>query len=95
MKCPRCDSSDIGVLEKRNPKKGIIRRRRVCKACRFRFTTYEILKELYRVYHSKGKPGLKKRKKPLQERAKQEEKQKVPSKKTLEFMKKFDITKLR
>ena len=95
MNCPKCNSSDISVLEKRNPKKGIIRRRRMCKACRFRFTTYEILKELYRVYHSKGKLGLKKRKKPLQERAKQEEKQRVVSKKALEFIKKFGITKLR
>ncbi len=42
MRCPECKSSKIKVLEKRNAEgEDVIRRRRECGACDFRFTTYE------------------------------------------------------
>lgn len=42
MKCPKCNSEDTKVLEKRNaPDLESIRRRRECLSCNFRFTTYE------------------------------------------------------
>lgn len=40
MVCPQCQESDIGVLEKRDIEDGV-RRRRVCRICEHRFTTYE------------------------------------------------------
>lgn len=42
MKCPFCSKSDTHVLESRTVDDGLtVRRRRMCEACRKRFTTYE------------------------------------------------------
>ncbi|NJM00194.1 MAG: transcriptional repressor NrdR [Synechococcaceae cyanobacterium SM2_3_2] len=42
MKCPRCSSKEIRVLESRSAEAGqTVRRRRECMACSYRFTTYE------------------------------------------------------
>lgn len=42
MKCPKCSSVDDKVVDSRSIKEGeVIRRRRLCTACTFRFTTYE------------------------------------------------------
>lgn len=42
MVCPECKSNKIKVLEKRNSDgEQVIRRRRECESCGFRFTTYE------------------------------------------------------
>lgn len=40
MVCPRCQKTSLVVLEKRNAEDSI-RRRRMCQACQYRFTTYE------------------------------------------------------
>lgn len=40
MQCPYCDSSDLKVLDTKDIKNGI-RRRRECQSCKKRFTTYE------------------------------------------------------
>lgn len=42
MKCSRCQSNDTKVIESRDVADGqSIRRRRMCNACSYRFTTYE------------------------------------------------------
>lgn len=42
MNCPQCKSNNIKVLEKRDAEgEQVIRRRRECESCSFRFTTYE------------------------------------------------------
>ncbi|MEO0940834.1 MAG: transcriptional regulator NrdR [Cyanobacteria bacterium J06642_12] len=42
MKCPKCSSRNIRVLESRSAEAGqSVRRRRECMECKFRFTTYE------------------------------------------------------
>ncbi len=42
MKCNKCHSDDIKVIESRDVADGqAIRRRRMCNACGYRFTTYE------------------------------------------------------
>lgn len=42
MKCSRCQSPDTKVIESRDASDGqSIRRRRMCEACAYRFTTYE------------------------------------------------------
>ncbi len=42
MRCPRCHSKRDKVLDSRPSREGdAIRRRRQCKACDYRFTTYE------------------------------------------------------
>ena len=42
MKCSRCQHADTKVIESRDTADGLsIRRRRVCEACKYRFTTYE------------------------------------------------------
>jgi transcriptional repressor NrdR len=44
VKCTHCQSDDIKVIESRDVAEGqAIRRRRMCTACGFRFTTYERL----------------------------------------------------
>lgn len=44
MKCNQCQSDDIKVIESRDVAEGqAIRRRRMCVACKYRFTTYERL----------------------------------------------------
>lgn len=40
MNCPQCQHDDLSVLEKRDIEGGI-RRRRLCRQCDHRFTTYE------------------------------------------------------
>lgn len=42
MRCPECGFEDSKVIDSR-PTDGKIRRRRECLACKFRFTTYEII----------------------------------------------------
>lgn len=44
MNCPTCDESKTTVLETRNTKKGM-RRRRECPLCKTRWTTFEVLVE--------------------------------------------------
>ncbi len=46
MKCPYCTNDDSKVLEKRDLKEGITRRRRACLKCNKRFTTYEKVETL-------------------------------------------------
>ena len=42
MRCPFCNYYDIGVIESRHiEEEMVIRRRRICKRCNKRFTTYE------------------------------------------------------
>ena len=42
MKCSQCHHDDTKVLESRDTSDSLsIRRRRMCEACRYRFTTYE------------------------------------------------------
>lgn len=42
MKCSRCQCDDTKVIESRDASDGqSIRRRRMCNACKYRFTTYE------------------------------------------------------
>ena len=42
MKCPYCSHYDTGVIESRHLENElVIRRRRICKKCNKRFTTYE------------------------------------------------------
>jgi transcriptional repressor NrdR len=42
MKCPKCHEIEDKVIDSRLVKDGeVIRRRRVCRGCGFRFTTYE------------------------------------------------------
>ena len=46
MKCPNCGSLDDKVLESRQIAGGAsIRRRRMCNACEYRFTSYEHIEE--------------------------------------------------
>ncbi|RIL11457.1 MAG: transcriptional regulator NrdR [Proteobacteria bacterium] len=40
MKCPRCSSEDLAVIDSRGDDSAI-RRRRECQSCHYRFTTYE------------------------------------------------------
>ena len=49
MNCPKCGGALI-VLDVRNDSKIInsTRRRRVCKSCEYRFTTYELDEEEFR-----------------------------------------------
>lgn len=47
MKCPRCGKDSDRVLETRASQAGsVIRRRRECSKCRFRFTTYETVERM-------------------------------------------------
>ena len=43
MKCPNCGIDDDKVIDSRPTENASIRRRRECKACGRRFTTYEII----------------------------------------------------
>ena len=48
MKCPKCGSLNDKVLETRQSKEGVvIKRRRECLNCGYRFTTYERIEEEY------------------------------------------------
>ena len=43
MKCKKCLCTDSSVVESRSEDEGrLVRRRRECSSCNFRFTTYEI-----------------------------------------------------
>ncbi len=47
MRCPFCGASDDAVVDSRPiDRADVIRRRRVCKSCAKRFTTYERLEEM-------------------------------------------------
>src|SRR5438552_14093067 len=47
MRCPFCNQSDDAVMDSRPiDQAGVIRRRRMCKTCHKRFTTYERLEEM-------------------------------------------------
>lgn len=47
MKCPRCGRDSDRVLETRISQAGsVVRRRRECSKCRFRFTTYETIERM-------------------------------------------------
>ncbi|HEC79055.1 MAG TPA: transcriptional repressor NrdR [candidate division WOR-3 bacterium] len=47
MKCPRCGQDGDRVLETRTSQAGsVVRRRRECTACHFRFTTYETIERM-------------------------------------------------
>ena len=41
MKCFKCGSERLSVIDSRSDGDDAIRRRRVCQDCEFRFTTYE------------------------------------------------------
>lgn len=46
MKCPRCDSSKVRVVDSREGVDGkSVRRRRECESCEYRFTTFERIEE--------------------------------------------------
>ncbi|MDR1145139.1 MAG: transcriptional regulator NrdR [Verrucomicrobiales bacterium] len=67
MKCVRCNSIDDRVIDSRPLKDGaVIRRRRECLACGYRFTTYEeIEREDLRVIKRDGRYEMFERKKIL------------------------------
>ena len=47
MKCPKCGALDSKVLDSRDSEDGkVIRRRRRCINCKYRFTTYERIEEI-------------------------------------------------
>ena len=47
MKCPFCGDQDSKVVDSRHSEDGLsIRRRRECRACQRRFTTYETVEDL-------------------------------------------------
>jgi transcriptional repressor NrdR len=45
LQCPFCSSQDVDVVETRDASKNSTRRRRECKACGKRFTTYEYVED--------------------------------------------------
>ena len=56
MKCPKCQYDETKVLESRlSADGGSIRRRRTCRQCNYRFTTYEKIEEL--VFQIKKRNG--------------------------------------
>ena len=56
MKCPKCQYDETKVLESRLASDGgSIRRRRTCRQCNYRFTTYEKVEEL--VFQIKKRSG--------------------------------------
>lgn len=57
MKCPKCSSSETKVLESRLTNDGnSVRRRRNCRKCNYRYTTYE--KEEEFVFNIRKRSGL-------------------------------------
>lgn len=55
MKCPSCSSENIKVIDSRPvPENNSIRRRRECLACKFRFTTYEVIEAFHPVVIKKN-----------------------------------------
>ncbi|HMO03088.1 MAG TPA: transcriptional regulator NrdR [Kiritimatiellia bacterium] len=57
MRCPKCAHLDDKVIDSRSVRNGdVIRRRRVCLQCGFRFTTYEeVIKTSLRVIKRDGR----------------------------------------
>ncbi len=57
MRCPRCGNHDDKVIDSRTARNGnVIRRRRECLRCSYRFTTYEeVLKNRLRVIKQDGR----------------------------------------
>lgn len=57
MRCPKCGNIDDKVIDSRSVRNGdVIRRRRVCQNCGFRFTTYEeVIKTSLRVIKRDGR----------------------------------------
>lgn len=55
MKCPRCESSKMRVIDSREGVDGrSVRRRRECESCEFRFTTFERIEESLPMVIKKG-----------------------------------------
>lgn len=55
MRCPRCSSSDLRVIDSREGADGTsVRRRRECAKCEFRFTTFERIVESLPLVVKKG-----------------------------------------
>ena len=42
MRCPFCGSVRLAVLQTRDSPKNRVRRNRICRVCKLRFTTYEL-----------------------------------------------------
>lgn len=57
MRCPKCSHQDDKVIDSRSVRNGdVIRRRRVCLKCGYRFTTYEeVVKASLRVIKRDGR----------------------------------------
>ena len=57
MRCPKCEHADDKVIDSRAVRNGdVIRRRRVCLNCSYRFTTYEeVVKATLRVIKRDGR----------------------------------------
>jgi transcriptional repressor NrdR len=57
MRCPKCAHLEDKVLDSRSARNGgVIRRRRMCQGCGFRFTTYEeVIRAHLRVIKSDGR----------------------------------------
>lgn len=66
LNCPFCGGNDFAVVDVRNQEKSKgIRRRRECKSCGKRFTTYEVCSDMYHEVEEKifpekesSKPGV-------------------------------------
>ena len=55
MKCPRCDSTKVHVVDSREGADGrSVRRRRGCESCNFRFTTFERVEDSLPMVVKKG-----------------------------------------
>jgi C4-type Zn-finger protein len=46
MLCPECKANVLVVIDSRTID-NVVRRRRKCRACQFKFTTYEVPREVY------------------------------------------------
>lgn len=57
MRCPKCEHTDDKVIDSRSVRNGdVIRRRRVCLSCSYRFTTYEeVVKATLRIIKRDGR----------------------------------------
>ena len=57
MRCPKCGNVDDKVIDSRSVRNGdVIRRRRICSGCGYRFTTYEeVVKAALRVIKRDGR----------------------------------------
>ena len=54
MLCPKCKSENVTCIDSR-PSGDSTRRRRMCLACKYRFSTMEIEVEEYKELHTKEK----------------------------------------